>query len=83
MLTNCIGAPDEANEEKDLRIAELEDIVEKLEQDNFKVKQEMSQSKGFDVPRNKDESDKIIKDLSKQNALLRRKLDDAVQKITK
>lgn len=43
----------------------------------------MSQSKGFDVPRNKDESDKIIKDLSKQNALLRRKLDDAVQKIAK
>lgn len=28
--------------------------------------------------RSKDESDKVIADLSKQNALLRRKLDDAL-----
>jgi hypothetical protein len=29
--------------------------------------------------RTKDETDKIIADLSKQNAMLRRKLDDAMQ----
>ena len=30
-MTNCIGAPDEAHEEKDLLIADLEEKVEKLE----------------------------------------------------
>lgn len=29
----------------------------------------------------KDESEKIIKELSKQNAMLRRKLDDALEKL--
>ncbi len=28
LLTNCVGAPDERLEEKELRIAELEDKVE-------------------------------------------------------
>jgi len=28
LLTNCVGAPDEQMEEKELRIAELEDRVE-------------------------------------------------------
>jgi hypothetical protein len=36
---------------------------------------------GPGVERSKDESDKIIKDLSKQNAVLRRKLDDAMDKL--
>ncbi len=31
LLLNCVGAPDEALEEKELRIAELEDKVEQLE----------------------------------------------------
>ena len=31
--------------------------------------------------RTKDETDKIIADLSKQNAMLRRKLDDAMEKL--
>jgi hypothetical protein len=31
--------------------------------------------------RSKDETDKIIADLSKQNATLRRKLDDALEKL--
>ena len=42
LMTNCIGAPDERLEEKELRIAELEDKVEYLEKENFKVKQEMN-----------------------------------------
>lgn len=33
--------------------------------------------------RSKDESDKIIADLSKQNAIMRRKLDDALEKLSK
>ena len=49
LMLNCVGAPDEAAEERELRIAELEDRVEVLEQENFKMKQEMQQtkSKGF------------------------------------
>jgi uncharacterized protein (DUF3084 family) len=31
LMTNCIGAPDEQIEEKELRIAELEDKVDYLE----------------------------------------------------
>jgi hypothetical protein len=31
----------------------------------------------------KDESEKVINDLSKQNAILRRKLDDALEKLSK
>ena len=93
LVAGCVGAPDEAIEERELRIAELEDRVEYLEQENFKVKQEMQQTKtkGFgkgqsDVggggpTRSKDETDKIIADLSKQNAMLRRKLDDALEKL--
>lgn len=89
-MTNCIGAPDERLEEKELRIAELEDKVESLEKENFKIRQEMGQTRpGFgkggmqEHPKTKDESDKIIKDLSKQNAILRRKLDDALEKLGK
>jgi len=39
-MLNCIGAPDEASEEKELRIAELEDKCEKLERSLFKAKQD-------------------------------------------
>jgi hypothetical protein len=38
LLTSCIGAPDERFEEKELRIAELEEKVEQLEKENFRVK---------------------------------------------
>lgn len=38
LMTNCVGAPDEALEEKELRIAELEDKVEALERENFKIR---------------------------------------------
>lgn len=94
LLTNCVGVPDENIEERELRIAELEDRCEFLESENFKVRQEMqaTKTKGFgksqeqttSLPtRTKDESDKIIADLSKQNATLRRKLDDAMEKLGK
>lgn len=41
-MTSCIGAPDENLEEKELRIAELEDKIEALEQQIFKLKQEQA-----------------------------------------
>ena len=69
-------------------IVELEEKVEQLEKDAFRMKQEKSSSNnkggyGAGVAVNKDENDKIIRDLSKSNALLRRKLDDALEKIGK
>ena len=45
-MTNCIGAPDERFEEKELRIAELEDKIEALEKENFKIRQEAGSTKG-------------------------------------
>ena len=40
-MKNCVGAPDEHIEEKELRIVELEDKCENLERQLFKVSQEM------------------------------------------
>jgi len=37
-----VGAPDERLEEKELRIAELEERVESLEKENFKIKHDYS-----------------------------------------
>ena len=37
-MTNCIGAPDEYLEEKEVMIIELEDKVEALEKEIFRVK---------------------------------------------
>ena len=45
LMNGCIGAPDERLEEKDLRIVELEDRLEELEKENFRITQEGS--KGF------------------------------------
>ena len=50
LLTNCLGAPDEQLEEKELRIAELEERVELLEKENFKVKQEAKLGRGVTEP---------------------------------
>ena len=47
LMTNCIGAPDERLEEKELRIAELEERVESLEKENFKIRQDQGQQKKF------------------------------------
>lgn len=40
LMQGCIGAPDEAAEEKELRIAELEDKCEKMERALFQAKQD-------------------------------------------
>lgn len=37
LLQNCVGAPDERYEEKELRIVELEEKVDGLEKDNFRL----------------------------------------------
>jgi len=36
-MRDCVGAPDERFEEKDLRIAELEEKVETIERENFRL----------------------------------------------
>jgi len=78
LMSGCLGAPDERLEEKELRIAELEDQLEELEKENFRLTQEGG--KGFKKAGGSEES--MLKDITKQNALLRRKLDDAIQKIS-
>lgn len=37
MMRDCVGAPDERLEEKELRIAELEEKTESLEKANFRL----------------------------------------------
>lgn len=88
LMTSCLGVPDERIEEREMRIAELEDKVELLEKDNFRLKQDTSSKTAFGKPGaaaqgGKSEPDQLIKDLSKQNAVLRRKLDDALEKLIK
>jgi len=39
-MVNCVGAPDEAAEEKELRIAELEEKTDNLERALFKAKED-------------------------------------------
>ena len=62
MMRDCIGAPDERFEEKDLRIAELEDKVEGLEREKFRLTQERATG-GF--PKSKDENERMLKDITK------------------
>ena len=37
LIHNCVGAPDERYEEKEMRIIELEEKVEELEKEKFKM----------------------------------------------
>ena len=37
LMSGCLGVPDERLEEKELRIAELEERLEELEKENFKL----------------------------------------------
>jgi hypothetical protein len=37
-MTNCVGAPDEQLEEKELLIADLEERIETLEKENFQIR---------------------------------------------
>lgn len=36
-MRDCVGAPDERFEEKETRIAELEERIESLEKENFRL----------------------------------------------
>lgn len=82
LMKNCVGAPDERVEEKELAIAELQDKCEQLERELFKSNENLKQFEGKKFPkRSKDESERMVSDLTKQNAMLRRKLDDAQVKI--
>lgn len=79
---NMVGAPDELQEEREMRVIELEERNEELEKMLFKLKQEQANTGTDRFPKkNKDEQEKIIQELTKSNALLRRKLDDASQKL--
>ena len=79
-MVNCVGAPDEMSEDRELRIVELEEKNETLEKQLFKLKQEQQQlASGTErfPKKSKDEQERIIQELTKSNAMLRRKLDDA------
>ena len=39
-MSSCLGAPDERLEENELRIVELEEKLESLEKENFRIKEE-------------------------------------------
>ena len=81
-MKNCVGAPDERVEEKELAMAELQEKCEQLERELFKSNENLKQFEGKKFPkRSKDESERMVSDLTKQNAMLRRKLDDAQVKI--
>ena len=55
-MTNCVGAPDEQVEEKELRIVELEEKCEQLEKKLFKAKQENKEMEVSKIPKkSKDE----------------------------
>jgi predicted nuclease with TOPRIM domain len=57
-MSGCLGAPDERLEEKELRIAELEDRLEELEQENFRLTHEAK-------PFKKGAEDSTMKDITK------------------
>jgi len=60
-MTNCIGAPDERIEEKDLLIAELEEKCEKFERELFKTKQDIQENGEKRFPKkSKDEQERMI-----------------------
>lgn len=60
-MVNCVGAPDEAAEEKELRIAELEEKNENLERALFRAKQDAKDGGGkFPPKKSKDEQERII-----------------------
>ena len=40
LMSSCLGAPDERLEENELRIVELEEKVESLEKENFRIREE-------------------------------------------
>lgn len=81
---NMVGAPDELSEERESRIVELEEKNEQLEKKLFRLKQEQTMGGTERFPKkNKDEQERLIQDLTKNNAILRRKVDDLQEKLAK
>ena len=71
LMKNCVGAPDEKFEEKEMLIAELEEQNEKLRKEIFWMTHE---GEGAGKRKGKDENEKLVKELSKQNAQYRLKI---------
>ena len=83
-MLNCVGSPDERYEEKDAIIVDLEEKCEDLERKLFKASQDLKETGEKRFPKkSKDEQERMIQDLTKSNAMLRRKLDDALEKLNK
>lgn len=78
LMTSCIGAPDEALEDKETLISELEEKLDSMERENFMLKNNRSDQFSRKATT---ESDKIIKDLSQQNARMRLKISDLSDKV--
>ena len=78
LTMNCIGAPDEALEDKENIIIDLEEKLEILERENFKLQNDKPE---VSTRVTNTESEKIIKDLSQQNARLRLKVANLSEKI--
>ena len=77
LMRDCIGAPDERLEEKEM-------IIESLQEDVKKLRTELSRMMGQqNLPQKtgRDETERMLKDITSQNASLRLKLDNAMQKI--
>ena len=51
LMRDCVGAPDERFEEKETRIAELEEKIETLEKQNFRLQQEHQQMRTTNFPK--------------------------------
>ena len=65
-MTNCIGAPDERIEEMESMIVEMQQKIDKLERDLFQAKQQITSYSESKFPkRSKDETEKMIADLTK------------------
>lgn len=71
--------PEMTIEEREEIIMELEERIEKLERENFMLKNNKTDT-SFGR-KSQTESDKIIKDLSQQNAKLRLKVADLTEKV--
>ena len=55
-----MGVPDERFEEKELRIAELEEKVEALEKENFRYQQEAKTQTNFPKAKGLNENEKLL-----------------------
>lgn len=76
LMNNCVGAPDEEMEEREIKLMEQEEQIEDLQKELYMIKNQKDTKL-----KTRDEKDSIIKDLSKQNASLRLKISDLQDKM--